>query len=269
MCPDDSNQCAFTPEEFRDNTCLSLALEPRNLNPTCDGCTKKNNSTHALNCKTGGLVIARHDFITREFTHWLIQAFGAANVSLEPMIHAAERRRREVALASKKPAKTPTVEETELEEEVQAKIDNSRGDVQIRGMHGIGRFTIFDTRVINMNSKSYCDSKPMNILENAARAKKRKHGAACHEQNRFFVPLIISCDGLLHREFDKALKEIATAFAKRHDCEYSRVVNMIKTRLSIANCRATSYTMRGSRITAKMMSRQVTPNDAACLEYFR
>ena len=40
-------------------------------------------------------------------------------------------------------------------------------------------------------------------------------------------------------------------------------------RVSIANCRATSYTMRGSRLTKRLMSRMVTPSDAACLEYFR
>ena len=262
-CPDDSNQCIFTPEEFRDSAYMSLALEPLNLNPICDGCTKKNDSNHALNCKKGGLVIQRHDYITKEVTHWLIQSVGAPNVSLEPMIHAAEKRRREVAQA-RDPTNTPVEDD-----EDSSKINNARGDILARGIHGSGRFTIYDTRVINMNSTTYCNSKPENVLKNAEKDKKRKHLKACLDQNKFFVPLIISCEGLLGREFDKAIKDIAQLFAKKHNCKYSRAVDMIKTRVSIANCRATSYTMRGSRITSKLMSRMVTPSDAACLEYFR
>ena len=33
-------------------------------------------------------------------------------------------------------------------------------------------------------------------------------GKACLDQNKFFVPLIISCEGLLAKEFDKAVKDI-------------------------------------------------------------
>ena len=47
--------------EFRDSITLRFGCTPHDLQPKCDGCGQKFSVSHALSCKKGGLVLARHD----------------------------------------------------------------------------------------------------------------------------------------------------------------------------------------------------------------
>ena len=48
-------------QEWRDALFLRYGLEPPDLSTHCDGCQAKFSISHALDCKNGGLVIARHN----------------------------------------------------------------------------------------------------------------------------------------------------------------------------------------------------------------
>ena len=52
--------------EFRDGLPLRYVMPLQNLPTHCDGCNAKCNIDHALNCKKGGLVLARHNEVKDE-----------------------------------------------------------------------------------------------------------------------------------------------------------------------------------------------------------
>lgn len=55
-------------EEFQDCLCLRYGLLPSNLPKICDGCGRESSLQHALNCKCGGNIIARHNEIRDELS---------------------------------------------------------------------------------------------------------------------------------------------------------------------------------------------------------
>ena len=54
-------------EELRDNIRLRYRLMPQDIPTTCDCCGKKFSIDHAISCPKGGLVLARHDDVVKEW----------------------------------------------------------------------------------------------------------------------------------------------------------------------------------------------------------
>eukprot|EP00978_Attheya_sp_CCMP212_P007141 scaffold16612_cov35-Attheya_sp.AAC.2 len=74
--------------EFRDGLRLCYAMTLQNLPTHCDGCNAKAkcNIDHALNCKKGGLVIARHNEVKDELEFLATLATSPNAVCDEPFI---------------------------------------------------------------------------------------------------------------------------------------------------------------------------------------
>eukprot|EP00978_Attheya_sp_CCMP212_P040963 scaffold229254_cov51-Attheya_sp.AAC.7 len=66
VLPNVMNGSILSDLEFRGGLCLCYAMTLQNLPTHCDGCNTKCNIDHALNCKKGGLVIARHQEVKDE-----------------------------------------------------------------------------------------------------------------------------------------------------------------------------------------------------------
>ena len=66
VLPNVMNGSILSDLEFRDGLRLCYAMPLQNLPTHCDGCNAKCNIDHALNCKKGGLVIARHNEVKDE-----------------------------------------------------------------------------------------------------------------------------------------------------------------------------------------------------------
>ena len=94
----------------------------------------------------------------------------------------------------------------------------------------------------------------MKVLELAERGKKRKYLKACLENRRHFTPFVVSADGLLGREANTYLRRIAALLAVKWDRPYSQVCGFVKARMAIAIVRATSRTLRGSRVPFKRLA---------------
>ena len=63
MQPSTVNGTELGLQEWRDALFLRYSLEPPDVPTYCDGCNAKFTIYHALDCKRGGLVTARHNEI--------------------------------------------------------------------------------------------------------------------------------------------------------------------------------------------------------------
>jgi hypothetical protein len=70
-----SNNTIFSCDEFTDNLRYPFGFTPTNLPAYCDGCGETFTAEHGLNCKKGGLVMARYDDATDEFESLAMLAF--------------------------------------------------------------------------------------------------------------------------------------------------------------------------------------------------
>ena len=71
VMPDTLNGTVLSAEEFQDSLRVRYGLVPVGLQPKCDGCYKDFTVTHALSCKTGGLVILHHNKLAKKEWHRL------------------------------------------------------------------------------------------------------------------------------------------------------------------------------------------------------
>ena len=61
MQPSTVNGTDLGAQEWRDALFMRYGLDPPDLPTYCDGCQAKFSISHALDCKKGGLVMARHN----------------------------------------------------------------------------------------------------------------------------------------------------------------------------------------------------------------
>ena len=105
--------------------------------------------------------------------------------------------------------------------------------------------------VHNMHKKKYCYCRtrsPEAILESGAKEKKRVYEQAVVERRGNFTPIVLSVDGLLHREAEHFLKRMAANLAHKWEKPYSQTCRYVRARLAFAIIRATSLCLRGSGV---------------------
>ena len=87
------NGTDLSANEFRDNIRLRYNFAPLDMPQHCDGCGAKMTVEHALQCKVGGLVHARHDDVADEFRDMCGQALSYSKVEREPRIYSGVSQR--------------------------------------------------------------------------------------------------------------------------------------------------------------------------------
>ena len=135
---------------------------------------------------------------------------------------------------------------------------DERGDVLVRGLWERSTDCILDVRVTDTDAKSYRAKSPKNVLAAQENSKKKKYLAPCLAQRRHFTPFVVSCDGLLGKEANHVLKNLASHLAHKSERPYSVVCAFMRARMSIAIVRATHMCLRGSRIPTSQMSHRPT-----------
>ena len=125
-------------------------------------------TSHALDCKKGGLVTQRHNEI-RDLIHDLI-TFVRNQTTKEPTVKEASRNPPQDALIA---------------------------DMNTRGAWQPQSTAIFDIRVIDSDVPSYLSKTPEAVLRSAEREKKLKYNTAYETKHASFTPLCITMDGLI------------------------------------------------------------------------
>jgi len=228
--PDRLNGTELSEEEFRDSLRLRYGLRPNNLPQQCDGCSARFSVAHALSCKRGGLIGARHNEVAAEWHQLCAQALTPAQVSDEPLIHTGQN-----------PA---TGEGANRRTTVHAE---ERGDVAVRNFWKRGTTAIFDIRITDTEAPSQRGQDPAKVLEKHEKDKKDKYLQACLDRRRQFTPLVFSVDGMRGKEAEAAGKRLASLLAAKWKRPYSDVCAFVRSRLAMALVRATSLCIRGAR----------------------
>uniref|UniRef100_A0A0A9X6A5 Glutamate-1-semialdehyde 2,1-aminomutase n=1 Tax=Lygus hesperus TaxID=30085 RepID=A0A0A9X6A5_LYGHE len=159
----------LSPMQFRDALALRYGREPKGMPNQCDGCSERMDLCHALNCKKGGQVKHGHDQIRDQCARMAGLAFNS--VGVEPVMKENEDG-------------TPRLV----------------ADLKIHGLWDVERTAYLDTRVINADASSYSSQTWATVSQNAANAKHRKYDAAAEDLRGSFTPLVVSCEGSLHKE---------------------------------------------------------------------
>ena len=127
---------------------------------------------------------------------------------------------------------------------------------------------IIDVCVTHTDAPSYRDREPDKVLQSQEREKK-KYLNNCLQQRRTFTPFVVSSDGLLGREAKSLIKQLSVLLTEKWNKPYSVVCGIIRSRISIAIVRASHQCIRGSRIPARSMSKQIQWEDGGGTGLYR
>ena len=102
------------------------------------------------------------------------------------------------------------------------------------------------------------------MIRKHEKEKRDKYLSSCLEQRRSFTPFVVSTDGILGYEAKNLMKQLA----KRLSEKWSRPYSVVNARMSLAILRASHQCIRGPRIPASRISRQIHWEDGAGLDDF-
>uniref|UniRef100_A0A1X7UHG6 Uncharacterized protein n=1 Tax=Amphimedon queenslandica TaxID=400682 RepID=A0A1X7UHG6_AMPQE len=202
--------------EFRDAICLRYSKPLLELPPNCDGCSSEFTTSHALDCKKGGLVTLRHNEVRDLLCD--MSSLAWSQVVKEPVIR-----------------------------ESHGNCEALIGDISARGIWQSQATAVFDVRVIDSDAPSYRHMSPKAVLKSAETAKKNKYSSACESIHTSFTPLCFTIDGLVGVEANTFLKKLAERLSLKWDQPYGQVIYWVRKRLSFALLRATGLCLRGTR----------------------
>ena len=116
-----------------------MAWSPEDYLEICDGCGTGSTVEHGLNCKKGGLVSLRHNYLHDEWAHLRGLAMGDSRVATKQLIFYGDGMRTQ-------PGISHTANSNLLGEEAQ-------GDVSTHGFWQQACSTVFDVRITNTDAK--------------------------------------------------------------------------------------------------------------------
>ena len=255
VLPQARNDTVLGETEFRDNLLLRYRCTPTNLPKKCDGCDKSFSLQHALQCKLGGLILARRNEVRDALSLIASQAFLSSSVRDDPIVTTS---RDEVSTQMGRGSKNITGKQAPV---VAGDFDGDGlvGDLMIRNLWQRHTDSIIDLRVTDTDAALYISRPLIKVLEQQERDKKKKYLQACLAQRRHFYPFVVSAYGMVSPEAKMVMKQLARKLALKWKCPISQTQTYVNTTLSITLARATHRCMRGSRVPACWMSFRCLP----------
>ena len=219
IIPTNENFFALSPDEFRDAITLRYNLTPKGLPSICDGCSENLDLCHALNCKKGGLVTARHNEL-RDLNCDLCSMAGLSHIISEPIVQESN-------------------ENDDLK--------GLRADWSVRGFWDSQRTALFDVCIFNADACSFRNQSLQTIFQMKKHIKKSKYCQAAEARRASFTPIIASCEAIFDNEAEVYFKRLATILSKKWSSNYSKALCYIRARMQVCIIRSVSLCLRGSR----------------------
>ena len=216
---------ALNKSEFRDAIALRYNRHIDNLPSLCV-CGTRFDVSHAMNCKRGGFINARHDAI-RDFETSLLSKV-CTDVESEPHLQPVT-----TEILSGQSSNTSA---------------DARLDIRARGFWRRGQNAYFDVRVTNADCASQVNSSIPSILRRHEEAKKREYNErVMHIEQGTFTPLVFTTTGSMGPECMQFHKSLAEKLAIKSGERYAYVMNFIRCKLSFMCIRSSLLCLRGSR----------------------
>ena len=233
----------LTKGEFKDAVALRYCKPINNLPSFCP-CGEKFNVTHAMNCKIGGFINARHDNI-RDFEGALMSQV-CKDVEIEP------------------PLQQITTEQLPRSAITSAE---ARLDIRARGFWRRGQNAFFDVRVTNADAASQSKSSIKSILKKHEAEKKRAYNQRVMQvEQGTLTPLIFTVTGSMGPECSIFHKTLAEKISSKTGERYSNIINYIRCKLSFMAIRSALLCLRGSRVPSKTATTEGTDYEMYNLE---
>ena len=226
--PIQEHQFNLSKSEFRDGLCLRYGWTPARLPATCV-CGSAFDTSHAMQCPTGGLPSIRHNEIRDMLALTLSEV--CFDVATEPHLEP--------------------VHESPLDSEDNGAVsgyEDLRLDIRTRGFWGGSlEVALFDVRVFNPFATSAM-SVPLDQLYRRQEAeKRRKYEARVTAENCSFTPLIFATSGGCSLLTSKFLKKLASKLSEKKLSSYSQALCWLRTRLCFALLRSAVMCLRSCR----------------------
>ena len=210
---------------FRDAVALRYGWQLSNLPSSC-ACGAPFDVDHAMICSLGGFPIIRHNEL-RDVTAELLSEV-CADVTVEPPLQ-------------------PITGETFLHRTARTE-DDARPDIRARGFWNTAQEAFFDIRVFHPNSPSYRSRSITSISRSHEMEKKRMYGQRIREvEHGAFTPFVFTTSGGMARECKTFFSLLASAIAEKQKEHYSKIIALIRVRISFALLRSALMAIRGTR----------------------
>ena len=262
--PSTVNGTEMGPQEWRDALFLQYGLDPPDLPTHCDGCQAKFSISHALDCKKGGLVTARHNELRDRVADLAGKAFTPSHVHDDPLIYSGR------SMKTTKAAPAGAGGTGKLAEVQPSEVTEQKGNLLIWDLWQQGTDSVHNMCVVNTYALTHRTKDPEKCLHETERGKKKMYLEACLQQRRHFSPFVNSVNGLLGVEATDTLKRLASRLETKWKQSYSKTRGYVKSRIVITLVRATHCCIQGSWVTAHRISVQRSQwEDGAGLNLFR
>ena len=146
-------------QEWCDTLFLRYSLDPPNLPTHCDDFQANFSISHALDCKRGGLVMARQNDLRDGVTYLAGKAFTPSNVRNNPLIYSGRAVKGTKATPAGASGNKDHTVATPLE------VTEKKGDFLIRDLWQNGTYSVHDMRSVNTDSQSHRTKDPYRCLK--------------------------------------------------------------------------------------------------------
>lgn len=126
--------------------------------------------------------------------------------------------------------------------------DGARPDVRARGFWCPAQNAFFDIRLTNINAQSQSHLSIKQVFHKHEMEKKRLYNdRIINVEHGTFTPLVFSLNGVMSPECDRYHKHLAEKVGEKTNQQYSKIMNLIRTKLSFLILCACLICVRGSR----------------------
>ena len=234
--PLESDGFGLNKQEFADAIRLRYGWNLERMPVKCP-CGAVFSVQHAMSCKKGGFVHARHNEV-RDLTASLLKEV-CHDVAVEPLLQplTGEQFRYKTAITS----------------------PEARLDVSVRSFWTKGQRTFCDVRVFDPTTPRLL-SKPLEAAYAEQEQEKRRGYAqrVLHIEHGSFTPLVFSIYGGMSVECKRFYARLSLLLSNKRNENLSTTVSWLRCRLSFSLLRSALLCMRGSRCTTPQTDIQET-----------